>query len=116
MGSGGRGGDFGPAAGAGGLAGESPSPGDLVDEAQAAAVLGIRAISAHVRDAEGAVITDIDADERFADRDGDGDRGRVEGVDQAVGDQLRGKQERLISSGMTVGGLPDEPPRRSRGV
>jgi hypothetical protein len=42
-----------------------------------------------VRDAEGAVIVDIYADERFADRNGDGDLGRVQSVDHAVGDQFQ---------------------------
>ena len=47
---------------------------------------------------------------RFADRDRDGDRGRVAGVGQAVGDQFRGEQDRVIGGRMLGGGLPDELP------
>src|ERR1039457_2697770 len=110
-GSAGRGDDFGPAAGTGRVTDESPLLGNVVDEPEAAAVFGVGAVVAHVRDAEGAVITDIDADEGIADRDRDGDRGRVKGGDKAVSDQFRGEHERLIGGGVPVRRLPDEPPR-----
>src|ERR1019366_10572577 len=79
-------------------------------------VFGVLAGLAHMRDAECPVVVDIDADERLADRDRDGDRGRVNGVHEAVGDQFTREQKRIPSGGMPTGRLPDELPCCRRGA
>jgi hypothetical protein len=61
-------------------------------------VFGVRADLAHVRDAE-AVVAEIDADEGLADRDRDGDRDRVEGVPEAVGDQFAASRSTSSAAG-----------------